>query len=347
MTTTINDHPMKVVTVADTGQTTINDHPMKVVVVGGDTPGPGDTAEWGDITGDLDNQADLKNVLDSKADSSDLEALDNRTSNVDNTSDIDKPVSTATQTALNSKVSKSGDTMTGALNITTGGVNLGSGTLSRLQGNNGSIQFVDVNAGAYRFHRSATGFWIGSNSALVTAQQMLHVDGNARINGIDYIVGTGFPEGVVSAPVGSIYTDTAVTNGARKWEKVTGTGNTGWQVLSGRVVKSIPLADLQNGWDYENGTEANARLTREGNLVTLTIPGIGLRGTNATANIFYTIPAGYRVSSTGNYGTIGFVSASGSSVSAITKDFNNIACAARSNVSGVLTWQTDSPWPSA
>lgn len=35
--------------------------------------------------------------------------------NVDNTSDANKPISTATQNALNNKVSKSGDTMTGAL----------------------------------------------------------------------------------------------------------------------------------------------------------------------------------------------------------------------------------------
>jgi len=36
-------------------------------------------------------------------------------SNVDNTSDIDKPISTATQTALNGTVKKTGDTMTGRL----------------------------------------------------------------------------------------------------------------------------------------------------------------------------------------------------------------------------------------
>lgn len=37
--------------------------------------------------------------------------------NVDNTSDADKPVSTAQQTALDLKVAKAGDTMTGTLNI--------------------------------------------------------------------------------------------------------------------------------------------------------------------------------------------------------------------------------------
>ena len=39
--------------------------------------------------------------------------------NVDNTSDANKPISTATQTALNGKVSKSGDTMTGNLQVGT------------------------------------------------------------------------------------------------------------------------------------------------------------------------------------------------------------------------------------
>lgn len=45
--------------------------------------------------------------------------------------------------------------------------------------------------------------------------------------------GTGSPEGVVTAPVGSIYTDNAATNGAIRWIKRTGTGSTGWQVIYG------------------------------------------------------------------------------------------------------------------
>jgi len=45
--------------------------------------------------------------------------------------------------------------------------------------------------------------------------------------------GTGSPEGVVTAPVGTYYTDTAITNGAMRWAKKTGTGNTGWTVVDG------------------------------------------------------------------------------------------------------------------
>lgn len=47
------------------------------------------------------------------------------------------------------------------------------------------------------------------------------------------IHGTGMPNGKVSAPVGTTYVDTAVTNGALKWIKRTGNGNEGWEVLTG------------------------------------------------------------------------------------------------------------------
>ena len=47
------------------------------------------------------------------------------------------------------------------------------------------------------------------------------------------IHGTGMPEGVVSAPVGTTYVDEKVTNGALKWIKRSGTGNTGWEILIG------------------------------------------------------------------------------------------------------------------
>lgn len=45
--------------------------------------------------------------------------------------------------------------------------------------------------------------------------------------------GNGFPEGVVTAPVGSTYIDRQGTNGAIQWIKKSGTGNTGWVVSQG------------------------------------------------------------------------------------------------------------------
>ena len=47
------------------------------------------------------------------------------------------------------------------------------------------------------------------------------------------IHGQGFPNGKVSAPVGTTYVDTAVTNGALKWIKRQGTDKQGWEVLTG------------------------------------------------------------------------------------------------------------------
>lgn len=47
------------------------------------------------------------------------------------------------------------------------------------------------------------------------------------------IRGTGSPEGRITAEIGTTYVDTFVTNGALKWIKEKGNGNTGWRVLIG------------------------------------------------------------------------------------------------------------------
>ena len=47
------------------------------------------------------------------------------------------------------------------------------------------------------------------------------------------IRGTGMPNGVVEAPIGASYIDTAKTNGALKWIKTTDGGTTGWKVIEG------------------------------------------------------------------------------------------------------------------
>lgn len=47
------------------------------------------------------------------------------------------------------------------------------------------------------------------------------------------IRGTGSPEGRITAEIGTTYVDVNVTNGALKWIKESGNGNTGWKVLTG------------------------------------------------------------------------------------------------------------------
>ena len=60
------------------------------------------------------------------------------------------------------------------------------------------------------------------------------------------IHGTGMPNGRVSAPIGTTYVDTEVTNGALKWIKQSRDGNTGWKVLIGdtgwRTLNSVSRA---------------------------------------------------------------------------------------------------------
>lgn len=47
------------------------------------------------------------------------------------------------------------------------------------------------------------------------------------------IRGTGSPEGRIVAEIGTTYVDVNVTNGALKWIKESGNGNTGWKVTEG------------------------------------------------------------------------------------------------------------------
>lgn len=56
------------------------------------------------------------------------------------------------------------------------------------------------------------------------------------------IHGTGMPNGVVTAEIGTTYVDTNNTNGALKWIKTTNGGNTGWRVFTGDTGwRTLPL----------------------------------------------------------------------------------------------------------
>lgn len=76
------------------------------------------------------------------------------------------------------------------------------------------------------------------------------------------LVGTGFPEGVVTAPVGTYYQDTAATDGAWRWRKMTGTGNAGWEVVEGDTGwRSISSLLDATGTVLDN-TKSNAAFVR-------------------------------------------------------------------------------------
>ncbi|HNV12196.1 MAG TPA: hypothetical protein PKN27_12800, partial [Propionibacteriaceae bacterium] len=73
------------------------------------------------------------------------------------------------------------------------------------------------------------------------------IDAALQLIGGRHIYGTGSPEGVVTAVVGTYYTDTAGTNGAWRWLKKSGTGNTGWDVVVGDTGWRR-FSTLLNGW---------------------------------------------------------------------------------------------------
>ena len=76
-----------------------------------------------------------------------------------------------------------------------------------------------------------------------------HVHTADQITDLHHYRGTGSPEGKVSAPVGSVYTDTAATNGAIRWIKTSGTGNTGWRDYADKTYVDAEITDLSNELD--------------------------------------------------------------------------------------------------
>lgn len=70
----------------------------------------------------------------------------------------------------------------------------------------------------------------GNNVTLPTNQWEIH--------------GTGMPNGVVEAEIGTTYVDKNKTNGALKWIKTTNGGNRGWQVFTGDTGwRTLPLVN--------------------------------------------------------------------------------------------------------
>lgn len=85
------------------------------------------------------------------------------------------------------------------------------------------------------------------------------------------IHGTGMPNGVVEAEIGTTYIDKNKTNGAFKWIKTTNGGNTGWEVLSGdtgwRTLNSISKLTV-------DGRTSTIKIRRVNNLVTYQFGGL-------------------------------------------------------------------------
>lgn len=165
------------------------------------------------------------------------------------------------------------------------------------------------------------------------------------------LVGTGSPEGVVTAPVGSTWRDTSATTGAVKWIKASGAGNTGWKVEYGDTgVRNI--ASLANTSGVPTMTVATATLSRVGNMVSLYLSWGDTQATPFRVQMFTAasgaIPLGFR--SLGGYFRVPYDAAvDGATRNMYVQSDGGIQYGGQttsSNFLANLTWRTSDPWPS-
>lgn len=120
---------------------------------------------------------------------------------------------------------------------------------------------------------------------------MLEVVG--RYRGSSPLAGTGSPEGVVAAPVGTSYADRAGTRGAAEWVKISGTGTTGWQVTHGdtgwRNLDSI--VDMSK---FSTVNSPSFRVRRVRDVVFLSVIDLSAIANLPASTPFFQMPAGFR-----------------------------------------------------
>ena len=106
------------------------------------------------------------------------------------------------------------------------------------------------------------------NQTLSLINKTLSISGGNSVDlPIWEIHGTGMPNGVVEAEIGTTYVDKNKTNGALKWIKTTDGGNTGWEVLIG-----------DTGWRTLNSVSrvgnSFIKIRRVNNLITYQFGGL-------------------------------------------------------------------------
>lgn len=153
--------------------------------------------------------------------------------------------------------------------------------------------------------------------------------------------GTGMPNGVVTASPGTYYTDTAGTNGAWRWLKTTGTGNTGWTVTVG----DTGWRNLGRVWPQ---IAENILLRRIGDVCYVTSQGVGLTIVSTVVNSSRLMELGFRPSDR----TELLIANNGSVVGRILAKQDNQSLFLTTNITGMYnaiansSYLTTNPWPS-
>lgn len=181
-------------------------------------------------------------------------------------------------------------------------------------------------------------------------------DGRIQRSGIMEITGTGNPNSVHAAPIGSTFRNTEAGgwNGARVWRKDSGTGASGWVVESGDTGTRNVSADVT--WDESRvDTTVNPlifRVTRTASVVELYVywrtptPDMS----TSAGPIVSALPTGFRPSLPTINGLLTNISANnaingGFSISGATGIVNGRLISAGILTSLVVSFRTTDPWP--
>lgn len=110
-----------------------------------------------------------------------------------------------------------------------------------------------------------------------------------------FLTGTGSPEGILAAPVGTEYVDTVAATGAWRWLKKSGTGVTGWDAVGSPDTGWVPVT-FQNGWTAAgHPSPTTPAIRRVGPSVLIRVRG--LDGSAATSPTIATLPSWARPAS--------------------------------------------------
>lgn len=155
---------------------------------------------------------------------------------------------------------------------------------------------ASLGAGVSFFDGDSAGcYWTGTPRASESVRMVESATDYGLLSWLDAGrgIGVGSPEGVVAAPFGTRYVDTAGTVGAVEWVKWSGTGNTGW------VASGSDTGDRLVASSIANLGDATLVARRVGSQVTVTL----IQGTAGTATgtvSLTTLPVGFRPTRTGS-----------------------------------------------
>ncbi|ATW62248.1 tail fiber domain protein [TM7 phage DolZOral124_53_65] len=183
-------------------------------------------------------------------------------------------------TALNTRLSTEGGSLSGNISITTA-----NDAFVGINSTTGNGYMITAFATGDYGVQSATSGEIPFRVRSTAPTDSLVVDfDRITTNGVEHITGNGFPNGVVTAPAGSIYIDKSWTSGVDSWVKRWTNDSNNWFVMSGDTGWRN-IADLLDTTIVDTSKRTFAALRRKNDSVELMID-ISFRSTFNTDQIF-------------------------------------------------------------